>query len=148
MFLRALSPTTLSLSLCSLSHQLKNSSFLQVHHRDHCLCPANQANMDRVSVQFGRSGWGAVKGCLIMPYRSRLLLGRRAMTNLCCALLSASVMSDSLQPHGLQPTRHLCPWAFSKQEHWNGLPCPPPGHLPNPGIEPRSPTLHGRFFTV
>ena len=27
---------------------------------------------------------------------------------------------------------------FSRQEHWNGLPCPPPGDLPNPGIEPRS----------
>ena len=27
---------------------------------------------------------------------------------------------------------------FSKQEYWSGLPCPPPGDLPNPGIEPRS----------
>ena len=25
--------------------------------------------------------------------------------------------------------------------HWTGLPCPPPRDLPNPGIEPRSPTL-------
>ena len=30
---------------------------------------------------------------------------------------------------------------FSKQEYWSGLPCPPPGHLPNPEIESRSPTL-------
>ena len=30
---------------------------------------------------------------------------------------------------------------FSRQEYWNGLPCPPPGDLPNPGIEPRSPAL-------
>ena len=30
---------------------------------------------------------------------------------------------------------------FSKQEYWNGLLCPPPGDLPNPGIKPRSPTL-------
>ena len=30
---------------------------------------------------------------------------------------------------------------FSKQEHWSGLPCPPPGHLPNPGIKPGSPVL-------
>ena len=28
---------------------------------------------------------------------------------------------------------------FSRQEYWNGLPCPPPGNLPNPGIEPMSP---------
>ena len=30
---------------------------------------------------------------------------------------------------------------FSRQEYWSGLPFPPPGDLPNPGIEPRSPTL-------
>ena len=56
-------------------------------------------------------------------------------------VLSCSVVSDSLRPHGLLPTRLLCPWGFSRQEYWSGLPCPPPGDLPNPGIEPRSPTL-------
>ena len=30
---------------------------------------------------------------------------------------------------------------FSRQEYWHGLPFPPPGDLPNPGIEPRSPAL-------
>ena len=35
---------------------------------------------------------------------------------------------------------------FSKQEYWSGLPCPPPGDLPDPGIEPTSPALTGRFF--
>ena len=30
---------------------------------------------------------------------------------------------------------------FSRQEYGSGLPCPPSGDLPNPGIEPRSPTL-------
>ena len=29
--------------------------------------------------------------------------------------------------------------AFSRQEHWSGLPCLPPGDLPNPGIEPSTP---------
>ena len=37
---------------------------------------------------------------------------------------------------------------FSRQEHWSGLPCPPPGDLPDPGIEPASPALAGRFFTT
>jgi len=37
--------------------------------------------------------------------------------------------------------RLLCPWGFSSQEYWSGLPCPPPGDLPYPGIEPRSPTF-------
>ena len=36
--------------------------------------------------------------------------------------------------------RLLCPWGFSRQECWSGLPCLPPGDLPNPGIEHRSPT--------
>jgi len=35
----------------------------------------------------------------------------------------------------------LCPWGYSRQEYWSGLPCPAAGDLPNPGIEPRSPTL-------
>ena len=30
---------------------------------------------------------------------------------------------------------------FSRQEHWSGLPFPSPEDLPDPGIEPRSPTL-------
>ena len=41
------------------------------------------------------------------------------------------------------------PPGFSRKEHWSRLPCPPPGDLPNPGIEPlhlTSPTLSGRFF--
>ena len=38
---------------------------------------------------------------------------------------------------------------FSKQEYWSGLPCPPTGDLPDPGIEPKSlvsPALAGGFF--
>ena len=30
---------------------------------------------------------------------------------------------------------------FSRQEYWSGLPFPPLGHLPDPGIKPRSPAL-------
>jgi len=40
---------------------------------------------------------------------------------------------------------------FSRQESWSGLPFPPPGDLPNPGIEPASfisPALAGGFFTT
>ena len=34
---------------------------------------------------------------------------------------------------------------FSRQEYWSGF---SPGNLPNPGFEPASPTLAGRFFTA
>ena len=40
---------------------------------------------------------------------------------------------------------------FSRQEPWSGLPCPPPGDLPDPGIEPESlisPALAGGFFII
>ena len=50
-------------------------------------------------------------------------------------------MPDSLHPCGVQPTRLPCPWGFSRQEYWSRLPCPLPGDLPNPGIEPKSPAL-------
>ena len=39
---------------------------------------------------------------------------------------------------------------FCRREHWSGLPCPPPGDLPDPGIESvslTSPALAGGFFT-
>ena len=37
---------------------------------------------------------------------------------------------------------------FSRQEYWSGLPCPPPEDLPDPGMEPASHALAGRFFTT
>ena len=40
---------------------------------------------------------------------------------------------------------------FSRQEYWSGSPCPLPGDLPDPGMEPASlmsPALAGRFFTT
>ena len=36
---------------------------------------------------------------------------------------------------------------FSRQEYWSGLPFPSPGGLPDPGIEPRSPTLQADALT-
>ena len=37
---------------------------------------------------------------------------------------------------------------FPRQEFWSGLPFPTPGDLPEPGMEPVSPALAGRFFTA
>ena len=63
-----------------------------------------------------------------------------------------SVLSDSMTPWTVVHQAPLC-MGFSRQEYWNGLPFPPPGDLPDPGIEPGSPVLQvvsriaGRFFT-
>ena len=60
-------------------------------------------------------------------------------------------MSDSFVT--LWTVAHQVPlsMALSQQEYWSGLPFPPPGDLPDPGIKPTSPTspvLAGEFFTT
>ena len=57
-----------------------------------------------------------------------------------------AVVSNSLQPHGLQPTR-LLSMEFSRQEYWSGLPLPSPGDLPDLGIESVS-HIAGRPFNL
>ena len=37
---------------------------------------------------------------------------------------------------------------FPRQGYWSGVPFPSPGDLPNPGTEPSSLALVGRFFTA
>ena len=58
-------------------------------------------------------------------------------------------MSDSVTPWTVA---HQAPLSMgsSRQGHWSGLPCPPPGDLPNPGTEPvslTSPALVGGLIT-
>ena len=62
-------------------------------------------------------------------------------------MLSCSVVSDSLRPHG-QASLSM---GFSRQEYWSKKPFPSPGDLPDPGTEPESPispALAGGFFTT
>ena len=65
--------------------------------------------------------------------------------------------AQSLRRDGLGATQqtaaHQAPLSTgcSRQEHWSGLPCPPPGELPDTGIKlesPVSPALAGEFFTT
>ena len=51
-----------------------------------------------------------------------------------------SVTSNSETPRTAARQAPLS-MGFPRQEHWSGLPFPSPGDLPNPGTEPRSPTL-------
>ena len=59
-------------------------------------------------------------------------------------VVCACMLSRALRPH-----QALLSMGFPRQEYWSGLPFPPPGDLPDPGIETMSPTsiaLAGRFF--
>ena len=60
--------------------------------------------------------------------------------------VSRSVVSNSLRPHGLLPTKLLCPWNSPGLNRGVGKPFPFPGDLPDPGIEPRSPVLQADSF--
>ena len=53
-------------------------------------------------------------------------------------LLCCLVSKSCLNLYGLMDLACRAPLSmgFSRQEYWSGLPCPPPGDLPNPGIEP------------
>ena len=60
-------------------------------------------------------------------------------------------MSDPQQPHVTAAFQVPPSMGFSRQEYWSGLLLPPPGDLPDSGIEPTSPVspaLAGRFFTA
>ena len=49
-----------------------------------------------------------------------------------------SVVLDSLWTLAHQALLSI---GYSREEYWSGLPCPFPGDLPDPGMEPRSPAL-------
>ena len=53
-------------------------------------------------------------------------------------LLSCSVVSDSVTLWTVA-RQALLSMGFFRQEYWNGLPFPPPGDLPDPGMKPLSP---------
>ena len=83
----------------------------------------------------------------------------------CLSCLSWIIVTVSASPSLSEKTSQLLsrvrlfttPWTvayqaslsmgFSRQEYWSGLPFPSPGDLPDPGIEPSSPTLEADTLT-
>ena len=71
-------------------------------------------------------------------YRPCLVVFSTRQTFSAC-VLSCSIVSNSLQPQGLQPASLLCPRDLpERQEYWSGSPFPPPEGLPDSGIESAS----------
>ena len=71
-------------------------------------------------------------------------------TKSACVLSQFNLVLRSVTPWTVAHQAPLS-MAFSRQEYWSGLPCPPPGDLPDPGIKPMSPVspaLAGGFFTT
>ena len=69
------------------------------------------------------------------------------LVNMSC-VCACLVVSDSVTPWTAAQQAPLS-MGFSRQERWSGVPCPPPGGGPGPGIaplSPASPALEGRAF--
>ena len=64
-----------------------------------------------------------------------IIASKTLIVAVCCAKSFSCVQLWTV-PHQTPPSM-----GFSRQEYWSGLPCPPPGDLPNPGIEPEAPAL-------
>ena len=73
-------------------------------------------------------------------------LGFCLLCVLCCYLVAKSC-PILCHPIDCSPQVPLS-MAFPRQEYWCGVPFDSPGDLPEPGVEPMSPTLAGGFFTI
>ena len=89
------------------------------------------------------SWWTNPMSILSAAPRSKALtswLWRKKVKSLSRFLLSATPWPAACQA---PPSR-----GFSRPEYWSGLPFPPPGDLPDPGIRARSPTLQTLFYCL
>ena len=84
----------------------------------------------------GGLGWGqrstGVNRGLSIPRSSRTVL----ILCCCCSIIK---LCPTLETPWTVARQAPLSMGFSRQECWSGLPCPPPGDLPDPGIEAESP---------
>ena len=119
---------------------------LLVRHRDSELFQKTKKN-SLVVQWLGLSAFTA-KGMGSTPGRgTKILQAVRAcyVTSVVSDSLWRYTLCDSFVTHMVRSIARQAPLSmgFSRKEYWSGLPCPPPGDLPNPGIEPKSPALAG-----
>ena len=103
-------------------------------------------NIDRVWACQVRSSMG--NPCTFQPILLFAQKGSKNKVYILCACFRCVWLF--VTPWTVACQAHLS-MRFSRQEHWSGLPCPPPGDLPNPWLEPvslMSPELADGFFTT
>ena len=86
----------------------------------------------------GRGAWRAAVHGVTMEYNKLQQLNSNVYAQSCPTLYDPTA-ADSQAPLSKK---------FLSQEYWIGLPFPTSGYLPDPGIEPASPVLASRFFTI
>ena len=100
---------------------------------------------ERINNKFLLSSTGNDIQSLATPYNGRDYIH---MCIVCVCVLSH--FSHGQLFVALWTVAHQAPvsMGFSRQEYWSGLPCPPPGDLPDPGIIPASPALQADFLPL
>ena len=125
-------------NLCPLSqwcHPTISSSFVPFSSR---LEPFPASGSFPVSQLFTSGGQsiGVSASTLVLPN----ILAQDSFSNLHLCVLVVQLFPTFCDPWTAAHQAPLC-MGFSRREHWSGLPFPPPGDLPDPGIEPGSPAL-------
>ena len=72
-----------------------------------------------------------------------MLTAQRIIFSISCTQSWPTLCTPRTVAHQAPPST-----GFPRQEHWSGLPLPPPGDLPTPGMEPVPPALSGGFLTT
>ena len=83
------------------------------------------------------NGWNPAL-CYIFPLYQYICGLCWESMHFCCAVLSRSIMSDSIWPHGLWPARLLCPWNSPGKNTGRGCHSLLQGIFPNTRVKPRS----------
>ena len=136
----------------------KHRQFLQTIHSSEactifflkfpCHSTAFQAAQIAMSLQGAHWVWDSKHRCYttVPTHSSQMVLVTRWYE---FALLSSrSVMSSSFVTPWTVAHQAPLSMRFPWQEYWSGPPFPSLGDLPDPEIEPKSPALAGRFFTI
>ena len=92
-----------------------------------------------------------IRGEGLLTFSSRTALeSHRTYLALCmriCMLIRSVVSDSSVTPQTVARQAPLS-MGFFRQKYWSRLPCPPPGHRPQPRIKSMFPALAGEFFTT
>ena len=96
---------------------------------------AHWAQLDRALHPAGIKAGSLVKGKTSTGWKEDY--SRNVLCALCLVVQSCPTLCNPMDCSG----QALLTMGFSRPEYWSGLPCLPPGDLPNPGIKPRSPEL-------
>ena len=116
------------------------------------ICGEKRTDLGRTQTHVVMSSLGSYPGYSLSGLQSlergchSSVSSRPPRDSYCC---SATKSCPTFLPsHGLYSRQVPLSMGFPRQEYWSGLPFPPPGDLPDPGIKPESPALAGGFFTT